>query len=55
MVKGQAYKNKLLNQQEHAELSGLIVGLNYDIRSVSEDCKENKSRVDKYIRILKDK
>ena len=51
----QGYENKLLNQQEHASLGGLIVGLNYDITRVSENCKENKARVDSYIRILKER
>ena len=51
----QGYENKLLNQQDHAQLSGLIVGLNYDIVQVRDDCKENKKRVEHYIRILKDR
>ena len=49
------HEDKLSNQMEHSELGGLIVGLNYDIGRVSEACKENKSRVEQYIRILKDK
>ena len=56
------YENKLLNQQDHAQLSGLIIGLNYDIvqvkgeiTHVKHNCKENKARVDRYIRILKER
>ena len=51
----QGYENKILNQEEHAALGGLIVGLNYDITKVSEDCKENKERVDSYIKLIRDK
>ena len=52
---GQAYENMMLNQEEHAALGGLIVGLNYDITKVSEDCKENKERVDSYIKLMRDR
>ena len=52
---GQAYKYQLLNQAEHGELTGLIIGLNYDITKVSEDCKDNKVKVDNYIKLMRDK
>ena len=51
----QGYENKMINQEEHAALGGLIVGLNYDIARVSENCNENKARVDRYIKILKER
>ena len=49
----QGLERKMNNQKEHAELGGLIVGLNYDINLVKKDCKDNKNKVDKYIKILK--
>ena len=51
---GQAYKYQLLNQAEHSELTGLIVGLNYDIASVTQNCVENKERINRYLQTLKD-
>ena len=39
---GQAYKYQLVNQEEHGELTGLIIGINYEIAKVTSDCEDNK-------------
>ena len=49
----QGLERKINNQKEHAELGGLIVGLNYDIDLVKKDCNDNKKKVERYIDILK--
>ena len=41
------YENRQKNQLQHTELAGLIIGINYDIVKLNEDCNDNKVELGK--------
>ena len=38
---GMVYENREKNQEQHEELAGLIIGVNYEIEHLNHDCAKN--------------